>query len=247
MCKFLNFSLWSWVILLLLRSSSNKLDHSCLNKSAPVKEPSPPITTKLVIPRAMRLLAACKRPGRSLKKQTTISKLHHIGKWKKSLPKCSTSSWTDNGTALVNDRTNGRPVGFLDIFTPVDHSLVAFAYKINLASQIQSHTDDGADGSIHTLGIATAGKHGQALALMGSPLDELLRTGRVHVQARLWLPILRIGAQKEPEGGRATPPFKRAYRSQMTILNLTAAKVNRQGDLLHSDRNATDNGQRSRK
>lgn len=55
MCRYLYFSLWSLVILLFASNSSSKLDHSSRNKLAPVREPSPPITTKLVIPRFTKL------------------------------------------------------------------------------------------------------------------------------------------------------------------------------------------------
>ncbi|KAF0755008.1 hypothetical protein FWK35_00018920 [Aphis craccivora] len=48
-------------------NSSRRLDHSCLNRLAPVREPSPPMTTKFVIPRLTRLQAAFTRPARSLK------------------------------------------------------------------------------------------------------------------------------------------------------------------------------------
>lgn len=47
-------------------NSFNKSDHSSLKRFAPVREPSPPITTKLVIPRITKFLAAFLRPECSL-------------------------------------------------------------------------------------------------------------------------------------------------------------------------------------
>lgn len=40
--------------------------HSSLNRFAPVREPSPPMTTKFAIPRRTKFLAARLRPARSL-------------------------------------------------------------------------------------------------------------------------------------------------------------------------------------
>lgn len=47
-------------------NSFKRSGHSSLNKFAPVREPSPPITTKLVIPRVTKFFAAVLRPARSL-------------------------------------------------------------------------------------------------------------------------------------------------------------------------------------
>lgn len=53
--------------LLVDKSSSNRLGHSWRNRFAPVREPSPPMTTRLVIPRSTKFLAAFRRPGLSRK------------------------------------------------------------------------------------------------------------------------------------------------------------------------------------
>ena len=50
-----------------LSSSSSRSGHSCLKQLAPVKLPSPPITTRLAMPKLTRLLAALSRPWRSRK------------------------------------------------------------------------------------------------------------------------------------------------------------------------------------
>lgn len=52
--------------LLFSKSSLSRRLHSCLNRLAPVKEPSPPIHTKLLMPNLTRFLAACRRPHFSL-------------------------------------------------------------------------------------------------------------------------------------------------------------------------------------
>lgn len=51
----------------LSKRESRRLGHSCRNRLAPVREPSPPITTKLVIPFSTKFLAAFCLPRRSLK------------------------------------------------------------------------------------------------------------------------------------------------------------------------------------
>ncbi|KAE9528230.1 hypothetical protein AGLY_012652, partial [Aphis glycines] len=61
------FSRSALLICEVCNNSSRRLDHSCLNRLAPVREPSPPMTTKFVIPRLTRLQAAFTRPARSLK------------------------------------------------------------------------------------------------------------------------------------------------------------------------------------
>ena len=57
---------YKWRVLLSL-SSLRRSAHSCLKRFAPVNEPSPPMTTKLDIPRWIKFLAARRRPGRSRK------------------------------------------------------------------------------------------------------------------------------------------------------------------------------------
>lgn len=66
-CRWAYLFFWSAVILPSERSSSRSEAHSCLNRSAPVSEPSPPITTKFEIPNSIRFFAAFFRPSRSLK------------------------------------------------------------------------------------------------------------------------------------------------------------------------------------
>lgn len=63
-----HFSCCSFVISLFDNNSSKRDVHSCLNLSAPVKLPSPPIATKFDMPRSTKFFAAFKRPGRSLRK-----------------------------------------------------------------------------------------------------------------------------------------------------------------------------------
>jgi len=50
-----------------LTSSSNNDGHSCRNMWAPVKLPSPPIHTRLVMPVCTRVSAAFRRPSRVMK------------------------------------------------------------------------------------------------------------------------------------------------------------------------------------
>lgn len=54
------------IMLPFCNNSSNNELHSCRKRSAPVKLPSPPITTKLVIPFSTKFLAAFNLPARSL-------------------------------------------------------------------------------------------------------------------------------------------------------------------------------------
>jgi len=50
-----------------LTSSSRSEDHSCLNRLAPVRLPSPPMQTRLVMLFWTRLYAAFSRPSRVMK------------------------------------------------------------------------------------------------------------------------------------------------------------------------------------
>jgi len=63
----LYFSASSSEISLLLRNSSTRLFHSALKRSAPVKLPSPPTTTKASIPFLIRFKAALVLPSLVLK------------------------------------------------------------------------------------------------------------------------------------------------------------------------------------
>lgn len=51
----------------LSKRESRRLGHSCRNRLAPVREPSPPMTTKFVIPFSTKFFAAFCLPTRSLK------------------------------------------------------------------------------------------------------------------------------------------------------------------------------------
>ena len=48
----------------------------------------------------------------------------------------------DHGAALVDDTRHGRPVGFDYMITPVNHALVAFLDKVDLASQVLSESEE---------------------------------------------------------------------------------------------------------
>lgn len=67
MCRLPYFCRCSGVISPFWASSSSSPVHSWRKRLAPVREPSPPITTRFVMPRFTRLAAALRRPGRSLK------------------------------------------------------------------------------------------------------------------------------------------------------------------------------------
>ena len=49
-------------------SSPTSSGHSCLSRSAPVRLPSPPITTRLSMPVFRKFRAACRRPSRVRKR-----------------------------------------------------------------------------------------------------------------------------------------------------------------------------------
>lgn len=51
----------------------------------------------------------------------------------------------------------------------------------HLASQVDSHTDNGSDGSVHALTVASAGEDGDSLSLVGTPLNKTLMRSLRHV------------------------------------------------------------------
>lgn len=53
-----------------------------------------------------------------------------------------------------------------------------------LTSDVNAHPDNGADGRVHALGIASAGEHGNSLALVCTMLDEPLHRSRRHSSAK---------------------------------------------------------------
>lgn len=56
----------------------------------------------------------------------------------------------------------------------------------DLAPQIDAHTNDGSNGCIHALRIASAGEYGDALALVRATLNETLIGQFICHYASIW-------------------------------------------------------------
>ena len=117
-------------------SSSNRFDHSSLNRFAPVKLPSPPITTRFVIFLSMRFEAAFNLPGLSLKSLHLALPMN--------VPPCQKYQINTMGTPLyvfcwhfskpthnMNDIADFGPSCFFDEFTSIDHSLIPLSNDKN--------------------------------------------------------------------------------------------------------------------
>lgn len=87
------------------------------------------------------------------------------------------SSRTDQCTTARQPATDILPMHLADHVAAIDQALVAFEDGVGLAIGVQSHTDDGPHGAVHTGRITTGGEDTNA-ALLGG-IDGML--GGLHV------------------------------------------------------------------
>ncbi|MPC14052.1 hypothetical protein E2C01_006804 [Portunus trituberculatus] len=119
-----------------LRRSCRRETQSCRKRLAPVSEPSPPITTRLVMPRLIRFLAALIRPSRSRKSMQRAEPI--------TVPPCTLPY-------LMDDARHRRPVGFHDVVPAIHHALVALLDEVHPGAHIQTHANHRPHCRVHAL------------------------------------------------------------------------------------------------
>lgn len=115
-------------------SSVSRPLHSSLNRLAPVRLPSPPITHRLVMPRCTRLWAAFRRPSwvrNSLQRALPIT----VPPWEQRTlisdggtdfsPQTRISELLICSTHHLQHAGDAFPRGFSDVVSPVHHTLIS--------------------------------------------------------------------------------------------------------------------------
>ena len=122
-------------------NSSSKSDHSARNSTAPLRLPSPPMTTSASMPRSMRLRAARRRPARVLKSAL------------RAVP--------SDGPSLVHDPADIGRRQRPDAVSAVDEALQPVVHPEHVEPGVERRADDGAHGGVHPSGVSSAGEDGE--------------------------------------------------------------------------------------
>ena len=123
-------------------SSASSSGHSSRKRLAPVRLPSPPITTSASMPRSTRLRAARRRPSR--------------------VRKGARPGGSDHRAAALQDAADVRRLEPADQLAALDEPLIALVHRVDVDAVVQRGADDGPHRRVHPTGIPTAGQHRDA-------------------------------------------------------------------------------------
>ena len=163
-------------------SSASSSCHSWRNRLAPVRLPSPPITTSESMPRSTMFLAARRRPS-------LVRKVLDL-----AVP--------IDGAALLQDPGDVRGLHPADQVAALGQALVALVDGVDVDAVVQCGPHDGPDGRVHAGGVAAAGEDADAggrVCLPGSFVESRLLPGSLQAE-RIDLAHIRTSADPVPTG-----------------------------------------------